>query len=116
MSGIKLEEMDASDMIDVIHFFFEEDTLRYQSGEQAEAASNFREKLYDMYGHSYKYSVSSPKKGSASGGRAYVGKNEDYDSSVQSYSTEKIKPYIPPTKMDVDSADPFGGVLDSPLR
>lgn len=104
-------------MVDVVHFFFEEDTLRYESGEQAEAASKFRTKLYEMYGRTYKYGVTSS--GTAgSGGRKYVGKNEDFDfdSSIPGSTSNTVKPYIPPTQMDIDSPDPFGGVLDSPLR
>lgn len=104
-------------MLDVVHYFFEEDTLRYSTGEHAEAASKFRSSFYEMYGIIYKYGVSSTG-GSSSGGRKYVGKNEDFsfDDSVSGVKNNTVKPYMPPTRIDPDAADPFGGVLDAPLR
>jgi hypothetical protein len=118
VSGINLAEMDASDMVDVVHYFFEEDTLRYESGEQAEAASKFRTKLYELYDRTYKYGVTSSGTANGDGGRKYIGKNEDFefDNSIPNSKSNSVKPYIPPTQMDIDSHDPFGGVLDSPLR
>lgn len=120
VSGLNLVEMDASDMVDVLHYFFEEDTLRYSSGEQAEAASKFRTSFYDMYDIEYKYAISVSKDGvqATSGGRKYIEKNEDYDlDDVTPWTPNKaIKPYVPPTQMDADSSDPFGGVLDAPIR
>jgi hypothetical protein len=108
--------MDASDMLDVIHYFFEEDTLRFATGEHAEASSKFRTSLYEMYGLSYKYAVSATSS-SSSGGRKYVGKDEDYsfDASVPGVKNNTVKPYMPPTQIDPDAADPFGGILDAPI-
>lgn len=104
-------------MVDVIHYFFEEDHLHYASGEQAEAASKFRERLYaDLYDTKYEYSISAPSGGQTSGGRRYVSKNEDFDAAIPSTVSNKVKPYIPPTMFDPDASDPFGGVLDAPAR
>ena len=104
-------------MLDVIHYFFEEDTLRYSTGEHAEAASKFRSSLYGMYGTTYKYAVANSGN-SNSGGRKYVGKNEDFsfDDTLPGASNNTVKPYIPPTQIDPDAADPFGGILDAPLK
>ena len=118
MSGLNLVEMNASDMVDVLHFFFEEDQLRYQSGEQAEAGSKMRQRLYrDLYDTEYKYAITGTSGGSTAGGRKYIGKNEDFefDSAVPGATSGKVKPYIPPTQFNPDSIDPFGGVLDAPL-
>lgn len=104
-------------MVDVVHYFFEEDHLRYETGEHAEAASKFRERLYgDMYDITYNYSIAGKSSGSTPGGRKYIGKNEDFDSSIPSSSSNQVKPYIPPTQFDPDASDPFGGVLDAPAR
>lgn len=109
-------EMEASEFVDVLHYFFEEDTLRYTTGEQAEAASKFRSKLYqDLYHKEYKYALA-PTSG-ASGGRKYVSGDAgfDFDDSIPGTSSRAVKPYIPPTQFNPDSIDPFGGVLDSPI-
>ncbi len=105
-----------SDMLDVIHYFFEEDHLRFESGEHAEAASKLRVRLYeDLYKTEYHYAL---KSSGSNAGRKYVGKNEDFDfdSSIPGSSSGEVKPYIPPTQFNSDSADPFGGVLDAPIR
>lgn len=93
--GLNLGEMDVTQMLDVLHFFFEEDS-RYSTAEEAEAVSKLRSTVYGvLYGTTYKYaSTSSP--GTSS-------------------SSMDVKPYIPPTEFDPDSFQPFGSVLDSPL-
>lgn len=94
--------MDAADMCDVLHYFFEEDNIRYSSGEHLDAVSAMRHSLYsELYGRSYDYGV----KGSKTVG-----------SPLQTYDTSAVKPYIPPTDFDENSANPFGGVLDAPIR
>lgn len=102
-------------MVDVLHFFFEEDHLRYESGEQAEAGSKLRVKLYkDLYKTEYKYPI---QPSGQQGGRKYIDKNEDFDfdDSIPASSSQTVKPYIPPTEFNADAADPFGGVLDAPI-
>ena len=106
-------------MVDVIHYLFEEDHLRYATGEHAEAASKFRERLYeDLYGTKYNYSIAGKSGNSSSGGRKYIPKDEDFDfdSAIPGSVSKEIKPYIPPTQFDPDASDPFGGVLDAPAR
>ena len=88
-----------SQMLDVIHYFFEEDS-RYASAEEAESLSQTRTTLYAvLYGTTYKYPI----------------KINKTDASGISGSASGTKPYIPPTQVDVDSPLPFGDALDSPL-
>lgn len=95
--------MDASDMLDVLHYFFEEDTARYTSAEQVDAVSNLRTSIYsNLYDRKYEYGVERPTSQRNPSG-AYLNSNT-------------VKPYIPPTDFDADSVDPFGGTLDGPLR
>ena len=85
-------------MLDVLHYYFDED-MRYGSAEAAELHSNVREQIFGvMYGTTYKYGI---------------GKNRTVGSDGVERPT--VKPYVPPTEFDADSADPFGGVLDSPI-
>jgi len=73
--------------------------MRYGSLEGAQLHSNVREQIFGvMYGIPYKYSIGSNR-------------------TVGSDGVERptVKPYVPPTEFDADSADPFGGVLDTPI-
>lgn len=88
-----------SQMLDVIHYFFEEDS-RYASAEEAESLSQTRTTLYAvLYGTTYKYPIKISKT----------------DASSMSGSAGGTKPYMAPTQFDADSAMPFGNLLDSPL-
>jgi hypothetical protein len=106
-------------MLDILHFYFEEDTLRYESGEQAEAASKFRTSFYKLYDVEYKFAIDS--KGNSNyangGGRKYVGSDAgfDFDDSLPGSTNQAVKPYIPPTQFDPDTGFAAGGVLDGPI-
>ena len=55
VNGLQLASMDASDMLDVLHYFLEDD-MNYSTAEQAEARDNSRSAIYEaMYSSSYKY-------------------------------------------------------------
>ena len=55
VSGLRLADMEVSEMLDVIHYFFEED-YRYTSTDQADFKDNFREAIYkNLYEVEYKY-------------------------------------------------------------
>lgn len=96
--GLNLGEMEMTQMLDIIHYFFEDDS-RYSSAEEAEAVSEFRAVIYGMlYGTTYKYKTSS-KSGN----------------SMRQYGVDEVKPYIPPTDFDPDMSTPFGSVLDAPF-
>ncbi len=89
-------------MLDVVHYLFEDDS-RYSSAEEAESVSALRTSIYGrLYGINYKYQVKSRL-------------NKNNASNTYSDPNE-VKPYIPPTEFDPDSADPFGGILDAPIR
>lgn len=96
MHNLNLLEMDAVEMLDVIHYFLDED-MRYATPESAQMHSSVRHTLYgSLYNRPYKYGSS----------------NKTSGESVE----PAVKGYIPPTEFDADSSDPFGGVLDSPIQ
>lgn len=107
-------------MLDVVHYFFEEDILRFGTSEHAEAASRVRTSIYrNMYDTEYKYEFVSSEKSAQSGGRSYIGDDIDdplNDLTPMDTKPKKLKPYIPPTDFDPDSYNPFGSVLDSPIN
>lgn len=100
MHGLRLSSMDASDMIDVLHYFFEEDALAV-SEIHAETRSQIRNGIYgQLYGTPYAYSSS-----------------RSQPSTQASWGADSgdTKPYIPPTEFDPDAFNPFGSVLDAPI-
>jgi hypothetical protein len=97
--GLNLGELEVSQMLDLIHYFFEEDS-RFSTAEEAEAVSQMRSVIYGMlYGTTYKYKV---------------GKSSNSNVG-EGFNTGETKPYIPPTEFDADSYLPFGNTLDAPL-
>ncbi len=117
MSGLRLAEMDASDMLDVLHFFFEDD-LRIKSAEEAEAISESRSVIYSsLYGTTYKYGMKKSSRSFSADGSSlpddgYFGDDiQPFDPS----ETNVRKPFIPATEFDADSPLPFGRDLDAPL-
>lgn len=112
--GIVLEDLDSSDMLDVIHYLFEEDSLG-PSGEFLEARSSARESIYSMiYGAKYKYSIKSSNTSSQYDRNSFMANGDDitpFDPESASFET---KPYIPPSDFDPDSYLPFGGSLEPP--
>lgn len=109
MSQVKLEDLDAADMLDVIHYIYEED-MNYLSQEQAQMVENRRVAIWNtLYGFPYKYTV-------------FKKSNEyDFDNEIADFTpfdpTKRgdVKPYIPPTDFSDDDNDPFGGVLEAPI-
>lgn len=119
--GINLKEIEASNMVDVIHYFFEEDMV-VESGEVAEAKDKMRSRIYsEMYQTKYKYVSKKSKQGNST---QYGG--EDIDLSEDLSTPSDVKPfnpksqptkaYVPPTEYDPSSAQPFGLDLDAPLK
>jgi hypothetical protein len=91
-----------SDMLDVIHFLFEEDS-RYRSQEEIQSVSAIRTQVYEsLYGITYPYKVKATQTGD--------------NSSTEFMDTDYVKPYTPPTEFDPDSFNPFGKTLEPPLR
>jgi hypothetical protein len=104
--------MDASDMLDVLHYYFEED-LRYSNAEEADAVSSVRTSLYrTMYETEYRYKVSSKKAGK--GSNSYASGTDFDDLTPFDPETAETKPYVPPTQFDSSGVD-SSGILDGPL-
>lgn len=108
--------MEASDMLDVIHYFFEEDMHVSAEGE-AEAKSEVRSIIYSsLYGSTYKYAIKTK-------GRSYAADGSNYPSDglmgedLTPFDPEQTitKPFIPATDFDAESPLPFGRDLDAPL-
>lgn len=98
-------------MLDLLHYFFEED-LRVSSGEEAEAIHKSRSTIYElMYNRTY-------KSGFTSSGTKYNMSTASGTtfSAPPTASSSTTKPYIPPTQFDPDSFAPFGEKLDAPLK
>ena len=105
--------MDSVSMMDVLHYFFEEDTSRVSTAEQSDAIADMRKNLYRMYGTTYKYA---PAKKSSSSSTTYGGDSfDDFDVAPFDPANQETKPFIPATDFNPDSANPFGKVLDAPI-
>jgi hypothetical protein len=110
LHGINLKEMEVSDMLDVVHYIFEEDST-FVSQEQFQSRDSFRVKMYrDLYERSYNYSRV-PKKSNG-----ITDFDEDFEDMTP---VDPLKPptkgYVPPTDFDASRPNPFGGVLDAPI-
>jgi len=103
-------------MLDVIHFFFEDEFMSIQTGEQAEARDKAREILYStFYNREYKHSTSRPSSSSYRMLDSELEIEDIPEPNDQFKKSRETKPYIPPTRMSTNAKDPFAGVLDSPL-
>lgn len=95
-------------MLDVIHYFYEED-LNFHTVEHAKMAESRRVAIYKhLYDVDYKYATSGAATSNAGGD---FGDLEPFDPS-----NAPVKPYFPPTEVDADSYNPFGSVLDAPIN
>lgn len=123
--GLQLSGMEASDMLDVAHYFLEED-FSASSSEQAEARSRLRTTLYEsLYSREYKYKISKSRTqdfGTDLGppvNDAYVTEQSE-DPIVPFDPSQRPEPvhkgYVPPTPLKEDSPLPFGEILDSPMN
>jgi hypothetical protein len=103
-TGLRLERMPAQDMLDVLHYLFESDSLGEQ--ETQEAKTKMRRTIYgQLYERPYRW-----------------GDNVDQEFGTQEVhgadgGTQGLthKGYIPPTPVNANAAKPFGNVLDAPL-
>lgn len=133
MSGLRLQDMEGQEMLDVIHFMLEDD-LNLVSAEQAESRTKTRAMVYDiLYNRSYKYGKISRQSNTSSAGfdfdtDAGFVNNPDggpipFDPSNGPRISEDIEPvrkkpkaYVPPTDFNPDAINPFGKILDSPMN
>ena len=107
--------MELSDMLDVIHYFYEDD-LNYASVEAAQMADARRITLFkQLYGVEYKYASADSQNKAAAGGSSNY--DFDLDDPIPFDPTNAPKkPFIPATEIDADSFTPFGDVLDAPIN
>ena len=113
-NGVNLKELDAKDMIDVLHFYFEED-LMADSKEEIESKNRIRSLIYrEMYFKAYKYGNTSPGESynysTASDG--FIG---DEDDKIEDPLKPPTKPFTPTTDFNPESSNPFGRIVDPPL-
>ena len=121
MNGVNLEELEVSDMLDVIHYMFEED-MRIPSAEVAEAISKSRSILYrELYGREYEYAVGTNKMFAGEGIDAPLEHSSYNDDDISPFDptwgtrATAAKPFIPATDFNPDAVNPFGTTLDAPL-
>lgn len=110
MAGIRLEELETRDMLDVLHYLFEED-LSIFSPEHFEAKNKTRKTVYPiLLGKQYKYASQD-----TSSNDYLLDDFDDSSVSKQKISRE-VKPYMPPTNFNPDAPNPFGSALrEAPL-
>jgi hypothetical protein len=114
VNGLQLASMEFSDMLDVLHYFLEDD-MNYSTAEQAEARDKTRSSIYsDLYHSEYKY-ASRKSDVSASGGMDFDAPQASEPELKPFEPKKKPKPYIEPTSVNANAPKPFGDVLDSPL-
>jgi len=104
--------MELSDMLDVIHYFYEDD-LDYASVEQAQMTDARRITMFkQLYGIDYKYASTDTKNKIASNPNF----DYDFDNLTPFDPTNNVtKPFVPATEIDETSINPFGDILDAPL-
>lgn len=132
MSGVSITELEASEMMNVLHFIFEED-VRYSSENEIAAKSAVREMMYQrFYGREYPYKYTPPPK--AKEKMSYEDYEEaDYDpddpygiktaSSFTPFDPADAgdpefthKGFVPSTNFDAAAPNPFDGILDAPAN
>jgi len=109
--------MEAADMLDVLHFFFEEDH-RYSTFEEAEYKDVFRSKIYkDMYNVDYAYYSERKEEGVKDFDDSAIEEPEEVEDPIQPFSprVKQAKAYVPPTELTNNVERPFGDILDQPL-
>jgi len=116
-------------MLDVLHYYFEED-LVYSTQMESESRSQVRESIYkNLYNTEYKYGqkVKSSsldrnvvKLENASGSTDLYFDTEPTEelSDIKPFNPKRkeVKPYTPPTQFDGGSEVPFGNILDAPMN
>lgn len=106
-------------MLDVIHYFLEED-FRYSSEYEPIYKDSFRKNLYEsMYNKSYKYVSSEEPNGQSDDISNLDGPEEvsEPEEEIKPFNPREgfIKPYVPPTPLTENASLPFGSILDQPL-
>lgn len=113
--------MELSDMLDVFHYYFEEDST-HKDQEESAYADAFRSNLYQsLYNKNYKYGVKDAQTANGMDGLdGPLGGDPEplQEEKVKVFSprAKEAKPYVAPTEFSPDSINPFGSVLDAPIN
>jgi hypothetical protein len=110
--------MEASDMLDVIHYYFEDDH-RYASFDEASFKDQFRSSIFkNLYDSEYSFGQSNDDTPD------YRDNELELDAPLENEKeviepfnprAKSVKRFIEPTNFDEDSSKPFGSVLDGPI-
>jgi hypothetical protein len=116
-SGVKLVDMDASDMVDVLHYYFESD-MYMQSQTELDSKESTRKYLYrELYKVIYRERSETTEAPDFSFDDFEDESEEENGTPIKQFSPrEKVKNYIPASLPDENSSLPFGMGLDAPLR
>lgn len=126
MSGVNLSSLEVDDMLDVLHYLFEED-MYVGSIEEIESRKKTRKLIYEeMYGREYEYGVTTKPENDFYSDDiypddGYMSHVEDEGDHIVPFDPDdsgvefKKKPYIPPTDFNPNSSMPFGSKIDGPL-
>lgn len=117
MNGVNLAGLEASDMLDVIHYFFEED-IRDLAKEQIEHNNSVRDSIYEnLYEGKYKR-VFAKTKSSTSYDFDEELSAEEKPEPIKPFNprSEKTKNYMAPTPVFNNPDKPFGNTLEEPLN
>jgi len=111
--------MEMSDMLDVLHYYMEED-YNFSASEQVEAKSKIRKTIYkNFYDREYKFgNDSKPDYSNISADGTDIGDPlVPFDSSEPEDPLKgPTKSYVPAMEPNVNLVKPFGDLLDSPLE
>lgn len=116
-------------MLDVLHYFLEEDLVERDSIQNSPKTST-RQRIYkQFYDYDYGYpelSSDSYTDGSDAGYAGSPTQIDAYDVDINSGEMRNLKafnpkdnpakPYVPATNFDGTSQQPFGNLLDAPLK
>ena len=113
---MKLVDMDASDMVDVLHYYFESD-MYTQSQTELDSKESTRKYLYrELYKVIYRERSETTKTPDFSFDD-FEEESEEEGAPIKQFSPRvEVKKYIPASLPDENSSLPFGMGLDAPLR
>ena len=117
VNGVNLAGLEASDMLDVIHYFFEED-IRDLNKEQIEYNNSVRDSIYkNLYEGKYKR-VFAKTRSSNSYDFDEELSAEEKPEPVKPFNprSKKTKDYMAPSPVFNNPDKPFGNILEEPLN
>ena len=108
--GLRLEEQPIDDMLDMLHYLFESDSLTDEDVDKAKR--RMRQQIYKLlYLRDYTWQDGADD----TRYREFGTQDAGVDPTGGTAPKFEHKPYIPPTPMSDNPALPFGNVLDAPL-